>query len=345
MLGKVALIPVQNTGVGFYRIIQPGRFLKRLNLATDVRTLPFSTANENTRGEFLNDRMLLDVCQDAVVIFTTIITNQEDMLRMLNLRHYLKAKWIVDIDDNYYAVPVDNPAHRRALAIRPQLDLCLSLADGVTVSVPALKELYGHLNKNIFVQKNGVDPAFWEAPPRSRRRRKSIRIGWEGAYGHRDDLTLVTPALRAVQRAFPEVELVAFGYKPTELTWEYHPWVSFEDYPRELTSLDLDIVIAPLVDSAYNRCKSNLRLLDAAMLGVPVVYSPTSNYRGFPGFPATSAYDWYEALSNLITDKEVRQSVGRSARYFALRNYGMDKLTPPLASWLKVLPRRTDLEP
>ncbi len=51
---------------------------------------------------------------------------------------------------------------------------------------------------------------------------------------------------------------------------EYHHWIPLSDYPRFLASLNVNMAIAPLLDNRFNRCKSDLKFLEASTLGLPI---------------------------------------------------------------------------
>lgn len=341
-LKKVAVWPQQDTGVGFYRLVQPARFLKRQDLSKDVRTMPFGGENQHQYLDY-DDNFWLNWSKDADVLWSTILWDDESILRMLNLRKWTGSKWIVDIDDNFYAIPHDNPARAKVDQYRHVWETCLRACDGITVSVPALKQVYAHLNPNIFVQPNGIDFSLWDELKVKKNRSKKIRIGWRGALGHKDDLALIEPVITAIQKDY-DVEFVCFGYKPN-FPCEHHNWVTMFDYPAKLASLALDIAVVPLVDSAYNRNKSNLNYLENAALKLPIVYSPTLNQRNLAGVEAKNNYEWYNALATLIEDKNLRETYGTLAYEQAMRDYDMTKIIEPLANWFANSLRRTDLEP
>lgn len=340
-LSKVAGFPMQDTAVGFYRIIQPLRFLKREHLVKEARTLPFTGANQTQHYNW-SDKTFMEICSGSDILHTTLLWKQSEILKVLDLRHHFNLKWICDIDDNIYASSKDNPGTDHAATLQKNRDMCLSLADGLTVSVPSLKELYGNLNKNVFIQPNGIDFKMWDKLVVGKR--KNIRIGWRGGYGHKEDLELIQPVLLKLKEAYPAIKFVTFGYDPG-FSDEHHGWVSYENYPKKLASLDIDIVVVPLVDSSYNRCKSNLNWLEWSALKIPIVYSPTENNKGLPGIPARSSFDWFEALSKLIDDSGYRKKLGNEQNVYLKKHFNMKQLIYPFADWLDALPRRTDLDP
>lgn len=340
-LYKYACWPQQDTAVGHYRLIQPARFLKREKLVTESRTIPF-TGQSQTQYYKWSDKTFMEICKDADIFHTTVLWNQEDILKCMNLRHHFGLKWVVDIDDNIWSSSKDNPATDQAEALRPTRELCLSLADGVTVSVPALKELVSPLNKNVFVNPNGMDFKVWDKLKKVDKRK--IRIGWRGAYGHKEDLELIKPVLDKIKEAYPKVEFVTFGWDPG-YSDEHHDWVSYQKYPEKLAALGIDIALVPLVDSAYNRCKSNLNWQEWSALSIPVVYSPTENNKGLPGLPASTSHDWFADISRLIENKKLRIKIGTEQNLYLKKHYNMKDLVKPLADWFYSLERRADIEP
>jgi hypothetical protein len=176
--------------------------------------------------------------------------------------------------------------------------------------------------------------------------KKKIRIGWRGASGHKDDLMSIMGALEALKKDY-NIEFVIMGPHAPEFNFKVEKvqWVSTFEYPAKLASLNLDIAIIPLIDSAYNRCKSNLGYLEFSALKIPTVLTPTVNQKGMVALEAQSNYDWYIKLDKLIKDKEYRLKLGEDAYKFVKQNYNVIKQVYPLAKWMEKLPRRKDLEP
>lgn len=348
-LSKITGFPLQDTGVGFYRIVQPLRFLKRTGLVKEARMTPFSGANQpvrianyNLKLPTYNDKLLMKIAKGTDVLWSTVIFDELQIKRMLDLRKWSGAKWIVDIDDNLYDVTRDNPGEAPVKAASRNVELCLSLADGITVSTENLKELYSHLNPNIFVIPNGVDPLEWKY---KRSPKDKIRIGWRGSYGHQQDLNLIESVLKEITNQY-DVEFVTFGVRPL-FTLKNHlhaDWVELQKYPESLAELNFDIAVVPLINSNYNQCKSNIAILEHSMLESAVVASPVANQKGFPIMYAESNYEWYDCLSKLIESEKLRKSQTKEQKKFVLDNYNPGELVKPLIDWIEKLPRK-DLDP
>jgi O-antigen biosynthesis protein len=289
-------LPLQDTGVGLYRILSPIIKAKQKGIIRDNPCYPF-TGDNQTQFATYPDEFWMHLCRYADVVQSTIVANRDMLLKLMNLRKKWGFKLIFDIDDNLYSVSSDNPAAKEVDRLKDNFEACLQVADGVTVSVPNLKSVYSKLNDNIFVSPNFVDKKMFDFP---RKRHKGIRIGWRGAYGHREDLEMIRPVIEAIKRDY-KVTFVTFGWNP-EWSDEHHDWVGSFEFPKKLASLNLDIGLIPLIDSAYNRCKSNLAFLEYSALGIPTVTSPVENQKGC-GINCKTSYEWYEAIVKLIKEK------------------------------------------
>jgi len=351
---KIIGLERQDTAVGFLRVVQPLRFLKREGIVDETRILPFSGSYEMQKIQF-SDKVLMTMAKGADVMLTDIIYKDEDFLRIMNLRKWANLKWVIDLDDNIFQVQKDNPAYEGLQAALPNMQRSLASADGISVSVPSLKKIYEPLNKNIFVNPNGTDFSWWDTF--SIKPHKGIRIGWRGAAGHNNDRALVEPAIRALCKQYKDVKFVVFQqFDPKyDFPYEWQPFVPYfgegdekkhsPDYPEVLANLNLDIAVVPLVDNSYNRGKSNLAYQEYASLKIPTVLSPIENQNDSKALFARTNFEWYNQLEKLILDKSLRRSVGMSGYYHIKDSYNMEKLIYPFADWLEKLPRRSDLEP
>jgi glycosyltransferase involved in cell wall biosynthesis len=104
--------------------------------------------------------------------------------------------------------------------------------------------------------------------------------------------------------------------------WPYVSW-------QKLVGITgrLDIAIAPLEpDNLLNEAKSALKYFEPGLVEVPVVASPTEDFRraiqsGVNGFLAANDEEWYESLRSLVSDAVLRQQMGQAAREDVLTHY------------------------
>ena len=89
----------------------------------------------------------------------------------------------------------------------------------------------------------------------------------------------------------------------------------------------------PLVDSEYARAKAGYKALVYMACGVPPVVSPVGTNReilteGTEGFFASTQEEWIARLSQLLSDRSLRESMGRAARARVMAGYSVDAVFP-----------------
>lgn len=143
-----------------------------------------------------------------------------------------------------------------------------------------------------------------------------------GSRAHDEDFAVALPGLTALLRDRPRARLVVAGHVslPGSLTSlgdrvrRIDP-APFGSYLRDLAQAD--ICLAPLLPSPFNQFKSDIKFLEASLVGVASVVSPTVYGRSVsPGETALVAErpdDWYDALTSLVDDPDRRASLGASA--------------------------------
>lgn len=80
-----------------------------------------------------------------------------------------------------------------------------------------------------------------------------------GDLNHRKNNPNVTKAFRPEYDFWDSVKHTQF------------PWVKNHLYQKTLNECKLDLMIIPRKDNYFNRCKSNVKFLEAAMLEIPVI--------------------------------------------------------------------------
>jgi hypothetical protein len=173
---------------------------------------------------------------------------------------------------------------------------------------------------------------------------KEVRIGWAGSPTHGDDWDAVrTPVEAILQR--PEVRVVLLTKNaPTWLAAhprvEIHKPVDFSQYYWKLSTLHLDLALAPLAAHVFNESKSNLKALDFAALGLPLVASRVGPYASLPHgqtcltIPDNDAGGWLDALTELVEDPERRRAMGQAARAWVETHGSLDQTGPQWADAL-----------
>ncbi len=255
---------------------------------------------------------------------------------------------IVDIDDLFHAIPPHSPAYERVGPGNPAalklLEQSIAAADRVTVATPGLAEAYRPLARSIAVLPSAWSRAQWEqggisltpalphgeggsrgaihCAPSPAPHPPAVVLGWAGTPTHRVDVQeMRAGVLRALEQR-PQARLVIIGDPGVYQVFKtlpaaqctYRPGVPFGQYPKLLA--EFDVLLAPLEDNTFNRAKSDLKLLEAGICGIPWVASPLPAYRdwGVGGVFAATPEEWEQALLCLIDDAELRRRLGAEGR-------------------------------
>lgn len=114
---------------------------------------------------------------------------------------------------------------------------------------------------------------------------KGVEVKREDCHEAKDDLDLLLPT---IEKTVDQVQWVFFGYAPPQLKKyieekkiEVYPGISIMNYPARLNSLHLNAIVAPVVDMEFNRCKSNIKWLEACAIGVPLYAQKINTYSNY----------------------------------------------------------------
>lgn len=234
---------------------------------------------------------------------------------------------VYELDDLLLDLPDAHPLKSRFALCEPYVRKLLGRADLVTVSTSALAAACAPLAKRVEVLPNALPEALWRRRPPARRVRGApVRLGFAGTASHQADLELIEPALEEIAGKFKEkVELILYGCStpglralPQARTLPFAE--DYEAYCRALPRLGLHIGLAPLLDSAFNRCKSDVKWQEYAACGAAGVYARLDPYSASvrPGQTGLLAEadpaSWFSALDRLISDPELCMRIGQASQ-------------------------------
>lgn len=249
---------------------------------------------------------------------------------LAELRRYRK-KYVYEIDDAFLDAHADNPL--AAPIVQDQgkvrrLKEILAWADAVTVSTPYLAGKMRQFNPRVYTLPNCMREEDWALAQRPMRVAKGITVGWVGSHSHASDLKLIVEPLKRLADRHRDVTFVFGGFCLEEIRRAlgdrlvYLDPVPIDRYPGMVSQIDVGL--APLIDSEFNRSKSSIKYQEFAMLGIPCVASPVEPYlcvnHGFTGFLARTPDDWFRHAGRLIGDARLRRQVGQAARQWVLTN-------------------------
>jgi glycosyltransferase involved in cell wall biosynthesis len=229
---------------------------------------------------------------------------------------------VYEIDDDIWDVHPSNPAYTHFDAETKRLAIeSIEVADAVTVTTEHLAEVVSRYNPNVAVLPNCFDAnLLLHERPRTDR----LTVGWAGGSSHSNDFASQRKELGSFYRNHPQVDAhfigVNYGSMVGRPLARHTPWISeFEDYVR---SLDLDIGIAPLAYNAFNRSKSDVKVLEYASVGIPSVASDYGPYaesvqHEVTGMLVRRPHEMLTHLRALVNDDAMRAELGANARAWA----------------------------
>jgi glycosyltransferase involved in cell wall biosynthesis len=265
---------------------------------------------------------LLRLAPDALVVQNYL--GDTCLKELREIRNIAARPFIIQtLDDLMTGLAESNPLR---VTIPPnsaeRIQQSLAYCDRLIVSTDYLAECHAHQIKDIKVVQNRLEQALWLPLHSQKRTSKKPRIGWAGGTTHQDDLMLIEEIIRATR---DDADWVFMGMCPESirpLLAEYHPLVGLADYPAYLASLNFDIAVAPLAETPFNRAKSNLRLLEYGILGIPVVCTDIDPYQNSPACRVKNTpAAWIKALQERIHDPDASEREGIEMREWVLRHY------------------------
>ena len=211
---------------------------------------------------------------------------------------------------------------------RTTLDHC----DGAIVPTPALADhVRATIGLPVAVVGNGLGLVELRSAVELRRVRRErgddrVRIAYlSGSDSHQPDLDMIAPAVATVMERRSNVEFLVVGpitagpelevFTDRVMSQPFRPWRSLFEL-----LVDVDVNVAPLaLPSRFNECKSAVKWLEAAAVGVATVASPSGPFadaieHGRTGMLCRTQADWVESLTVLVDDASRRRRIGAAAR-------------------------------
>ncbi|KJS71853.1 MAG: hypothetical protein JM57_06375 [Comamonadaceae bacterium BICA1-1] len=319
-----ALALPMRSGAGQYRVVEPLHALQDAGLVQSCVVLPMAGGAQRVLQPLELRRAQPDVL---------VLQHAVDDGQLSQVRHYKRAApatvIVQMVDDLLGEVPEKHP--NRVFQSREghqRMVQTLRASDRLIVTTETLLQHYRQYVPDVRLVPNSLD-RHWFAVDVKRELGERLRVGWIGAGQHQGDLELIAPI---VAEFAAEVDWVFMGMSIDAIKphlKEFHPFVSIADYPAKMATLNLDIAIAPLQDNLFNRCKSNLRLIEYGAMGWPVVCSDVLPYRTdeAPVLRCATPEEWRAALRRLIDDAALRATMGQQLQQWVQEKYALQGLT------------------
>jgi len=199
-----------------------------------------------------------------------------------------------------------------------------------------------------FVHRNALDSLnYFMSPVKVPKEALDIFYG-SGTLAHNADfIDLALPGIVRILDEYPNTRLVIAGHLKLPLRFTE----AYKDRFRQLSPVKKvqaywsllersDINLAVLHDDEITGCKSELKWLEAACLGIPSIVSSTANYRdiihhGEDALMAATPEEWYQSLKKLVDAPGLRMAMAERAQVRAQAEYGVDVLSHNICGLLE----------
>jgi len=313
--GKLRLAAaVQDTANGRYRALVPLRELERRGHRVHWPGDP--TFHTLGRGGVPHGWDVMHVQQMA----------DETALEVIERVRRAGIAVVFDSDDNLSAVRRGSQAYHRLggrRMIRRRFKAVVAaarMANVVTTTNEHLAQVYRDEGvERVVVIENYLAPTDVGHP---RRRHQGILIGITGAGEHEPDLRKMRfgQTLERLLERRDGVRVVAIG-ADVGLRSHRYTHISSVDIEQLIpTESQFDIALAPLLDTAFNRARSNIKLKEYAAAGAMWLASPVGPYAGMgeeQGGLLVEDDAWLGAIEALLDDDDRRRALADRARAWA----------------------------
>lgn len=338
----LVIIKSQASGVSYHRLIKPFEKLKERGYSVDL----------------VNNYQESDIDPDKYdyLVFNRGLGYDYDDLEIINKFKDKGIKIIMDIDD-YWVLPDYHPIVWRGDVDydmwKGSILANLSMADYIWTSTESLKSKVQDMvpNTPIVIARNAIDydnEAQWNDVRGKSRNKNKVVIGYAGSTTHYRDLdALQTPIRRINSNRFLRKNVIfnLFGVdNKTDVgkkVWRHQTDIVTVKGRFNNVHLDggknvreyayfyneMDISIASLIDNDFNRCKSELKLIEAGAKYKPFIGSDMITYNRTEANIdlCSNPDDWVNSMKELIVDKHLRAELGKELGDYVRDEYVIDK--------------------
>lgn len=288
-----------------------------------------------------------------IIIYRTPYSEQ--FKQLIELAHKYNKPVFYDIDDLVYDTSyTDQLDYVKTLGKQEKeaydsgvrsYGKLMELCDAFITSTTDLKNELLKLGKPVYLNRNLASEELIsiseQVIAKTIKDKKKIKIGYfSGSITHNENFDLIRSAILKILKEFPQTELHLVGhltipdemknYKKQLIVHDFLDWTLLPSLVAEM-----DINLAPLVDTVFNRAKSEIKWLEATLVGVPTIASNLGSFAQMISEEETgilaSDTEWYEKLKELIISSEKREILATNALEQILKNEitkeHMDQLT------------------
>jgi glycosyltransferase involved in cell wall biosynthesis len=340
-------------GVDYARVMNPAKYLaKHPDFDVEVRQDPIEGSEQKDWD---------GLTKYFDIIYCSYIDSPTGYVHLAMYSKKNKKPFIVDIDDNLWEVPKESPtyAHYHPGSEALHFVSC-SIEDSPYISTTNMflkRRIVDYCKKQhsaVKVLPNFIDLEYYDIKKvKPRQKDGKVNITFYGTNTHIIDM-FESGFIKGLKRAVlehPNVTFKTVGFFLPQLKTHLKKQYLFENGALDIFDWfklwekimsETDITVAPLIPTDFNRSKSGIKYLEMSAAGKPGVYADIRQYqelvKDYPkktGFLATTEYQWYKHLTELIEDEELRAEIGQNAYEFVRDNHSIENNINLYADYFK----------
>lgn len=296
-LPRVVQYAADTSGCGFWRMFWPDHILN----ANQKVLCTTTSVIDNSEGFYAPVK--------AVRVQRQATGSQLEFIKYLKkLQQRYGFRIIYEIDDVVFHEDIPDYNKFKGAFIDPSIrqnivDI-INMCDEATVTNPYMRDYFREkTGKNEITVIPNMPPKWWIGhffnPTKlnnnliANKKKPRVLYAGSGAHfdvdfkvGNKDDFERVVDSIIATRHEFTWVFM---GSAPNKLIpyiktgeIELHNWQSLYNYPQKIYDLNVQMMVAPLQDNHFNRCKSDIKYIEAASFGIPIACQDIVTYKNAP---------------------------------------------------------------
>jgi hypothetical protein len=272
------------------------------------------------------NKISLNICQDMsdlrnkvqiVIVQRAVFKSFEEAQSLIRLIKNRNVKLVIDTDDAFFNLDKSHPNYEELHDRHDALLHLIKNADELWVSTNNLKKYYQKICKTpVQIISNTLDSRVWRKNIKNVSDALPLQFLYMGTATHGEDFQMIAPWLDKIYKKYPnsfELHIVGVSDSLPEKPWlkliKRKPnTVIYPNFARWIQSEGpFDIGLAPLIDSEFNKYKSDIKCLDYLAIGVLPMVSKVAPYSNqdldkFIFRISNKEEDWLQSLEKIISN-------------------------------------------
>lgn len=259
-----------------------------------------------------------------------------ETIKRLQAKHGFKI--CVDIDDHWildehhilYQTYINDRFAERQIAQLKDADVITCTHERLAIEIKPYNQNV-HILPNAIPKQGQFDIERTASP--------FTRLFWQGSDTHREDVNLLQRPVEILAPLCRKIKMVMAGYAEDHDNWhkmvmdytgkakhQYKliPFANVNEYYAAYQ--DADVCLIPLLNTPFNRYKSNLKILEAANLSLPCIVSDVHPYKEMPVLYCNGAGDWVKHITKLVGSKKRQRDAGAELAEYCNEHYNFKKI-------------------